>query len=68
MANLAESLGWEEESSVEQHNRVKVVIRCRKCGEKFMLRGSVDPQGEVNTGFKRCLCSNERDFEIRKTN
>ncbi|MCL6453856.1 MAG: hypothetical protein K6T78_09640 [Alicyclobacillus sp.] len=44
--------------------RVKVHIRCRKCGETFILRGVRDARGHIETGFKRCLCDNEDDFEI----
>ncbi|GAB7386237.1 hypothetical protein BSNK01_00720 [Bacillaceae bacterium] len=44
--------------------RVKVTIRCRKCGERFILRGRRNPKGKIETGFKRCLCDNENDFDI----
>jgi hypothetical protein len=43
--------------------RVKVKIRCRRCGERFTLRGRKD-KGRIETGFKMCVCSNESDFEI----
>jgi formylmethanofuran dehydrogenase subunit E len=43
--------------------RIKVKIRCNKCGERFILRGKRD-NGQVDTGFRQCLCSNEQDFEI----
>jgi hypothetical protein len=46
------------------NQRVKVHIRCRKCGETFILRGVRDPKGNIETGFKRCLCDNEDDFDI----
>lgn len=46
------------------HSRVKVTIRCKRCGEKFTLRGRRE-KGRVDTGFKQCLCSNETDFEVR---
>ncbi len=45
--------------------RVKISIRCRLCGEKFVLRGRRD-QGRIDTGFKQCLCSNTDDFEIEE--
>lgn len=45
-------------------NRVKIHIRCRKCGEVFILRGVRDVRGHVETGFRRCLCDNEREFDI----
>lgn len=43
--------------------RVKVRIRCRHCGEKFILRGRRDKE-RIETGFKQCLCDNRDDFEI----
>jgi hypothetical protein len=45
--------------------RVKVIIRCKQCGEKFTLRGRKD-KDKIDTGFKMCLCSNASDFEIRE--
>ncbi len=44
--------------------RVKIHIRCRNCGEVFILRGVKDSRGHVETGFRRCLCDNDRDFDI----
>lgn len=44
--------------------RVKVHIRCRKCGETFILRGVKDAKGHIETGFKRCLCDNENEFDV----
>ena len=44
-------------------NRYLVKIRCRKCGEQFTLKGQMR-KGQVDTGFKRCLCDNEEDFDI----
>jgi hypothetical protein len=46
-------------------SRVKVAIRCRRCGEKFVLRGKKE-KGRVDTGFKRCLCDNEHDFDVEE--
>lgn len=43
--------------------RVKVTIRCKRCGERFVLRGKKD-HGRLQTGFKQCLCNNDRDFDI----
>lgn len=43
--------------------RVKVTIRCRHCGERFVLRGRKE-KGRVETGFKQCLCNNRDDFDI----
>ncbi|WP_199614980.1 hypothetical protein [Paenibacillus alkalitolerans] len=48
-------------------NRVKVSIRCKRCGERFVLRGKRD-KGRIDTGFKRCLCDNEYDFEVHEEN
>jgi hypothetical protein len=44
-------------------HRVKVLIRCNRCGEKFVLRGRRE-RGRVDTGFKQCICSNSEDFDI----
>lgn len=44
-------------------NRYKVNIRCNKCGEKFLLKGRMK-KGKLETGFKRCICDNEEDFEM----
>lgn len=43
--------------------RVKVTIRCRHCGERFVLRGRKEKE-RVETGFKQCLCNNRDDFDI----
>lgn len=45
-------------------HRVKVHIRCCHCGESYILRGTRNYKGKIDTGFKRCLCDNERDFDI----
>ena len=45
-------------------SRMKVVIRCRQCGERYTLRGRRD-KGKVNTGFKRGLCSNDQSFDVK---
>jgi hypothetical protein len=44
-------------------DRVKVFIRCKLCGESYILRGSLVRGGHIFTGFKRCLCDNETEFE-----
>ncbi|GIM48220.1 hypothetical protein DNHGIG_37690 [Collibacillus ludicampi] len=49
-------------------DRIKVHIRCRLCGESYILRGTRNVKGHIDTGFKRCLCDNERDFEIETLN
>lgn len=46
-------------------NRVKVRILCRRCGEKFILRGRRD-KGRIDTGFRQCLCDNTDDFDIEE--
>ncbi|MFC6332307.1 hypothetical protein ACFP56_06695 [Paenibacillus septentrionalis] len=45
--------------------RVKVVIRCKACGEKYILRGRKD-KGIYETGFKMCICDNSDDLEIEE--
>lgn len=45
--------------------RVKVTIRCNRCGEKFVLRGKRE-KGRVETGFKQCLCDNRDNFEVEE--
>ena len=49
---------------VLQPERKKVMIRCNDCGERYTLRGHIDFNGHYVTGFKRCLCNNEDDFEF----
>ncbi len=49
---------------VRENKRLMVSIRCLNCGERFFLKGRVK-NGRVETGFKRCLCDNETNFEIR---
>jgi DNA-directed RNA polymerase subunit RPC12/RpoP len=46
-----------------QSHKVKVLIRCRKCGERFILKGKQD-KGRIETGFRQCICNNEDDFEM----
>jgi DNA-directed RNA polymerase subunit RPC12/RpoP len=43
--------------------RIKVSIRCKKCGDRFILKGRKE-KGKVDTGFIRCLCNNENEFDI----
>ncbi|MFC5531717.1 hypothetical protein [Cohnella yongneupensis] len=47
--------------------RVKVIIRCNKCNEKFILRGRKE-RGRVDTGFRMCICSNADDLMIEEEN
>lgn len=46
-------------------SRVKVRIHCRRCGENYVLRGSRS-KGKLDTGFKRCLCDNEKDIDVEE--
>lgn len=43
--------------------RTKVKIRCRRCGERFVLKSKWE-KGRVETGFRQCVCDNDRDFDI----
>ncbi|WJQ84022.1 hypothetical protein [Brevibacillus brevis] len=45
-------------------DRAKVTIQCNVCGEKFTLRGHREPGGQIETGFKQCLCDNDKHFQI----
>ncbi|MCR8660322.1 hypothetical protein [Paenibacillus endoradicis] len=45
--------------------RIKVLIRCKVCGEKYILRGRKD-NGVYDTGFKMCICDNIDDLEIEE--
>jgi hypothetical protein len=58
-----ESTGGLSRQMMSQNGRIKVSIRCRSCGEKFILRGKKD-KGRVETGFKQCLCENTDEFDI----
>ncbi|WP_208543961.1 hypothetical protein [Paenibacillus protaetiae] len=46
-------------------SRVKVTIRCKVCGEKYVLRGRRD-KGTIDTGFRQCICNNSNDLEIEE--
>lgn len=48
-----------------KNERLKVYIVCNQCGERFILRGKKDGKGQLGTGFKQCLCDNEKDFSVR---
>lgn len=47
--------------------RFKITIRCTECGEKFILRGTPNDRGGYDTGFKRCVCGNEKKLDIDVT-
>jgi len=40
-----------------------VRIRCKRCGERFVLKGRMR-KGQIETGFKQCLCDNQTEFDI----
>jgi DNA-directed RNA polymerase subunit RPC12/RpoP len=44
-------------------NRVKVAIRCKRCGERFILKGKKE-KGKIETGFRQCICNNNEEFDI----
>ncbi|MCT8138866.1 hypothetical protein H1D32_14770 [Anaerobacillus sp. CMMVII] len=44
--------------------RYKVTVRCHDCGEKFILRGKLNKEGNYETGFKRCICGNEETLQV----
>ncbi|RKQ88411.1 hypothetical protein [Brockia lithotrophica] len=44
--------------------RVKVMIRCNRCGEVYILRGRKTKDGTYETGFVQCVCGNTDDFTI----
>lgn len=45
------------------NTRVKVTIRCKQCGERFILKGKKE-KGKIDTGFKQCICNNDHDFDV----
>jgi hypothetical protein len=51
------------ESSNNAPVRVKVMILCKACKEKFIFKG-VKIDNTIDTGFKRCLCGNETEFHM----
>ncbi|MGC5324528.1 hypothetical protein [Brevibacillus sp. SYSU BS000544] len=50
-----------------RNERTKVMIRCNVCGERYILRGKRGHEGKVETGFKQCLCNNDRHFDVIET-
>lgn len=48
----------------EHKQRYKVTVRCKECGERFILRGKVNKEGKYETGFKRCICGNDSTLQI----
>ncbi|BAU28920.1 hypothetical protein DFP93_103233 [Aneurinibacillus soli] len=47
---------------MNETERYKVTIRCSVCGERYILRGSLNKFGQVETGFKQCICNNRAGF------
>lgn len=52
---------------MSEKQRFRVVIRCQKCGEKFILRGREKQDGGYETGFIRCVCGNEEELQVDAT-
>lgn len=46
-------------------SRIKVIIRCKVCGEKYILRGHKD-KVNYDTGFKMCICDNSNELEFEE--
>ncbi|MBU9723975.1 MULTISPECIES: hypothetical protein [Bacillaceae] len=44
--------------------RYKITIRCGSCGEKYILRGRQNQEGGYDTGFKKCVCGNEKKLNV----
>jgi hypothetical protein len=47
-----------------RNKRYKVRLQCKRCGERYILRGKRNKQGNIETGFKRCICDNAQDFDV----
>lgn len=47
-------------------HRVKVLIRCKECGERFVLRAVRDDWGNWGTSFRMCVCGNVHDLDIEQ--
>lgn len=47
-----------------ERERYKVMIQCKKCGERFILRGTMTEEGRIETGFRQCVCNNRESFNI----
>jgi DNA-directed RNA polymerase subunit RPC12/RpoP len=48
---------------VSEPNKYIVNIECNQCGERFVLKGKMK-KGRIETGFKKCLCDNQDEFDI----
>lgn len=53
----------EQDIAAKAAKRVKVLVKCQTCGQRFILRGSPNKDGDIETGFKMCMCGSA-DVEI----
>ncbi|BCU81758.1 hypothetical protein JIR001_15410 [Polycladomyces abyssicola] len=56
-------MGTEQGERIMSKDKYWVRIRCKRCGERFILKGRMR-KGQIETGFKQCLCDNQTDFDI----
>lgn len=42
-----------------QSDRYMVRIQCPECGEKFLIRGGLNPDGTIRADVKMCFCGNQ---------
>lgn len=52
-------MGIDYDIEVKKAGNPLVRIYCNECGEKFILRATVDKNGTITTGIKMCFCGNE---------
>ena len=52
-------MGIDYDIEVKKTGNPLVRISCNACGEKFILRATVDKNGITTTGVKMCFCGNE---------
>jgi DNA-directed RNA polymerase subunit RPC12/RpoP len=50
---------------MSENEKYVVTINCNQCGERFILKGRMK-KGKLETGFKRCLCNNDDDFQMER--
>lgn len=65
MLELCMARSGESKPTRRAYVRVKVTIRCKYCGEKFILRGKRE-KNRIETGFKQCICDNREAFLIEE--
>lgn len=51
------------EDAIVKSERVKVSVKCNRCGQQFILRGTPGKDGRIETGFKMCFCDST-DFDV----